>query len=557
MTLSGYLGDLNYWGGISLHSVKTFTATPDLPLSFEMDRVSIDPLSFDGITASTAARTGVLMAGTDRSPYFFFGQNAGETGWEVNVNATGSGTALADFASIADFGSHHMQMIADGTYVSVYLDGVFGGTFDFPVATGITFDVAVYARDLNDAVTGVFDNVKIQNIYPAITVAPDTVSTIVGMNDNTVTVTIPRFLNATADAQVTVASANPSVAVAEGATGGSLTLTFPLGAANTQTFKVKALAPGVTTLNVTSAQGATVANGVNVTVLPAPKVVLQEEFAGNQIDSAVWSLDDTPLTEGGTLNADSSTYITNGMLAMVAHCETADWTGYSLLSKSTYAASELSPVDFDIDRVKMEYVQIGGNTTKERAGVWVKSGTNYVFFNFLDTHDGSANGWRYNVVKGSTADTALPADGVGMSAFGAASFNTLGSHRLKVQVNGASVKLYVDGVFGASVPFAATDDIVFGFGAYANYSNDAGNIVRAFWDNATVTTYPEAAELGSLAVAKQANGDVVVSWTGAGTLQSSTGLPGGWTDVSPAPTGTSYTVPAASQGGARFFRLRQ
>ena len=54
----------------------------------------------------------------------------------------------------------------------------------------------------------------------------------------------------------------------------------------------------------------------------------------------------------------------------------------------------------------------------------------------------------------------------------------------------------------------------------------------------------------------QANGKVVIAWSGTGTLQSTTALLGGWTDVTPAPTGTSYTTTVSAQK-QQFFRLRQ
>jgi hypothetical protein len=63
----------------------------------------------------------------------------------------------------------------------------------------------------------------------------------------------------------------------------------------------------------------------------------------------------------------------------------------------------------------------------------------------------------------------------------------------------------------------------------------------------TPTTTP-----GPLSAAFQ-NGKVVVSWTGGGTLQTTTSLPGTWTDV---PASTSpYSV--SPTGGAAFYRLRQ
>jgi hypothetical protein len=51
-----------------------------------------------------------------------------------------------------------------------------------------------------------------------------------------------------------------------------------------------------------------------------------------------------------------------------------------------------------------------------------------------------------------------------------------------------------------------------------------------------------------------ADGKVTISWTGTGTLQQTTDLVN-WTDVTPQPTGNSYTVSPATASHA-FYRLR-
>ena len=345
LVVSGTTDVASYWAGATLNTVKSFTATSDLPLSFEMDRVSIDAVSADGVTPSTAARTGVLMRNADLSQYILFAQNVGETGWEVNATATGSGTAIPQFAGITDNTSHRLKLVANGTTVELFLDGASGGSYAFPVNAGIYFDIVSYARDINDAVKGVFDNVKIENVYPPIAVSPTGISTATGVNTNLVAVTIPRLLSATSQVKVTVASSDPSVAFAEGASNGSLTLVFPAGGTNVQTFKVTTLASGVATLSLTSDQGVAVANGVNVTVTPSPVVALSDDFSASAMDETKWVLDSTPLTEGGTATADSSVFTTNGLMEILVQCETADWPGFALFTKKSYTASALSPVD--------------------------------------------------------------------------------------------------------------------------------------------------------------------------------------------------------------------
>ncbi|EEF57776.1 hypothetical protein, partial [Pedosphaera parvula] len=63
-----------------------------------------------------------------------------------------------------------------------------------------------------------------------------------------------------------------------------------------------------------------------------------------------------------------------------------------------------------------------------------------------------------------------------------------------------------------------------------------------------VTTHPH---LNSPVVA---NGNVMLSWSGAGILQKATQLsPGNWSDVTPQPGASSYITPS---GGTAFYRLR-
>jgi hypothetical protein len=52
---------------------------------------------------------------------------------------------------------------------------------------------------------------------------------------------------------------------------------------------------------------------------------------------------------------------------------------------------------------------------------------------------------------------------------------------------------------------------------------------------------------------RAASGKVTLNWTGTATLQSATSLTGSWSNVSPAPTGNTFTVAIGS--GDLFFRL--
>jgi hypothetical protein len=137
------------------------------------------------------------------------------------------------------------------------------------------------------------------------------------------------------------------------------------------------------------------------------------------------------------------------------------------------------------------------------------------------------------------------------------SLNDLGDHHITVEANGSVVKFFVDGIYGGSAPFPYTNGISFGLGSYVDTGNNLGSVVEGYFANPTVSGPAPVSPVGAkLAIAMQANGQLLISWTGSGTLQSASSLSGGWAAVTPAPTGTSYTVsPAANK--MLFFRLLQ
>ncbi|HTI68930.1 MAG TPA: hypothetical protein VMF06_03130, partial [Candidatus Limnocylindria bacterium] len=475
LTLGGTLDIDQYWGGISVKTVKSYTATKDLPLVVDVDRVSIDPLSSDGVTDSTAVRSGVFLTTGDRSKFLFFAENYTESGWEVNLNPgnpTGGGTSIAAFAAASDTGSHHIKLVSDGDTTEVFLDGVSGGRFAFPVSSGIFVELGAYTRALGDSVVAKFDKAKIENVLPCITVAPAGILAVAGQNTNTVTVTVPKLLNATANATVTVASSNPGVAVPAGGTGGSLTLTFLAGGASSQSFQVNALAAGTATFTLSNGLGACVDGSVDITVTPAPSVLLSDTF-DTGFDALKWIIDARPLVDG-TATAESGITSVDGVLNIAVVADVSNWPGLGLLSAQSFAAGPTTPLLFDIDRVKLDYVLVTGTGAKESAGVWVMdtNNGNYVFFSEYVTHDGTENGWRYNRSIGQAGDTPVTGAGVKIAAFEGPQYNEQGRHHVKVVVNGASVNLYLDGVFGATVPFPSTNGLVFGFANHVAAATD-------------------------------------------------------------------------------------
>jgi hypothetical protein len=117
--------------------------------------------------------------------------------------------------------------------------------------------------------------------------------------------------------------------------------------------------------------------------------------------------------------------------------------------------------------------------------------------------------------------------------------------------NGSTVRLYLDDVFGAEVPFPFAQGLTFGFGAYVGAATD---IVRGYFDDARITG--GSAPVGGRLSAGPQGASIGISWTGTGVLQFTDSLsPVNWQDVTPPPTGNSLTV-TPTPGGNRFYRLR-
>lgn len=533
--------ETDFWPGASVKTAKSYVATRDLHLSVEVERVSIDPFG-------TAARSGVLLTTADRSRFVFFSQNVGEGGWRVNVNpgsATGSGSNIAAFDTLdEDLASHRMKLVADGQAVEVFLDGVSSGRFPFEVTSGIFVELGAYARAAGDYVLGKFDNVKIEQVLPCITLSSQNVSMTAAETAKQVTITVPQLLNDAAPVSVTVTSSNPAVAVPSGAAAnGALTLNFAAGASNTQTITVTPVGLGSATFSIASNPQACVSSALTVEVVAVPQVLLSDDFTS--LNSANWTEDATAL-DTGIATLESGITVENGQVKIDVTAESPLWPGFSLLSAKTYSASPTEPVTFEIDRTKLEFVLTTGTGAEQRTGIWIREpGGNFVFFNDYVAHDGRNFGWRYNTVDDPSGA------GANIAAFDGGNFDDRGKHRMKIVANGATVKLYLDGVFGTEVPFPFAKGLTFGLSTYVD---ETGNVARGFFDNAQISGGSAPTPPRLTATLEGAN--IVISWSADGTLQFTDSLsPPNWQNVTPAPTGRSVNI--SVQGASRFYRIQQ
>jgi hypothetical protein len=103
------------------------------------------------------------------------------------------------------------------------------------------------------------------------------------------------------------------------------------------------------------------------------------------------------------------------------------------------------------------------------------------------------------------------------------------------------------------VPFPVSENIVFAVGTYVAAATDK---VTGTFDNVMISGTGETGDL--LTATRQADGTIVITWPGSGVLQSSPDPsdPGGWVDVTPAPSGNTHTIPPGAQTSQAFFQLR-
>ena len=110
----------NWWGGLALAPVPTFTASSDSPLTFEVQRVShlrVDNQA-TGAGENSSTRTSVWITDAARENYVLFSHNSNEGGWTYNKrvgdpddNPTAGGANIFEFnTEDANFGVHTMRM---------------------------------------------------------------------------------------------------------------------------------------------------------------------------------------------------------------------------------------------------------------------------------------------------------------------------------------------------------------------------------------------------------------------------------------------------------------
>ncbi len=528
------------WAGASAKTVNGYIAVQDLNLVFEVDRVSIDQFG-------TAGRAGVMITNGDRSQYVLLTQQYDENdnvSWQANVNPgspSGAGVAISAFNQFDGLGEYRIGMVANGSEVEVFVNGVSGGRFPFEVTTGIHFELGAYAQTTDDDAEGKFDNVKIENVLPCVETSADNITLTLADRSQSFEVFVPQLLNADQDVQVTITSSNPGAAIPAGATGGSLVLNFPAGSASTQSVNVLPVGLGTTQFSLSNNAGACDEAGVKVSVTAVPDTLFSDDFSSGTLSG--WNEESEALDGTGLPTETSGIRMENGQVMIDVTVEVALWPGFALFTSDTFAASATEPLSFELDRTDLDFVLTTGAGSEQRTGVYIRdSSGNFIFFNDYVAHDGRNYGWRYNKSVGD-ADDDPSGTGVNIPAFDGGKFDDREGHTMKILANGETVKLYLDGVFGVEIPFAASSGISFGF---ATYCDEAGNIAIGYFDNAVIKggSVPFVAQ-GNIEGYSVQDGNILIEYTG--TLKSATQATGPYAPVAGAASPYSVTPAKAAE----------
>ncbi len=263
----------DFWGGFSLATERSFSASAESPLTFEITRVSDDGVG--------TTRSAIWITDQTRSHYVFFSHNVVEGGWQFNRrigqagdNPTGSGTNIDAFDALDEsLGSHRMKMVANGATVQLFLDDQLGAEVDFPLIENIIFEFGVYARAVGDEAIAAFDDLEIRSDlptgFPCAALSPNQLNVFAG-EQGTFTLTVPKLLLADQAAVITVSSSDPDVATIVGANGaGELQINFPRGSENVAQVQVEGVSGGLATIEIAASDPVCVANAAAVSVSSA------------------------------------------------------------------------------------------------------------------------------------------------------------------------------------------------------------------------------------------------------------------------------------------------
>ncbi len=466
----------NYWGGGSFYTAEGYKASLMSPVIFEVTRNSM----YYG--NSTGARSAITIRSEDGSRWITFAElrdDTGYIGWSYNdsiAKPTGAGIAISSLSDKNDIGSHEVKLLATGSTVTLYIDGVEGITLDFPVSEGIHFGLGAYARQVGDSTGCSFSNVKIYGSETPLGEPVQIVSSPVSIQVNE---------GGTASFSVSATGEN---LVYEWYKDG---VAIDYISSPTYTIEeVTAADEGVYTVQVSNEINTMKSSPAYLTVLSGMRDPYYEDEL-TTIDSNKWNVSTrgfeyltNPLGDCESVITESEEGITIDVTLTHNY-----WGGRAYYFKEGFKASVENPAIFEVVRKQMSYEGTGARTS-----IIISNADGTKWINMAELNDENVHyGWGYNKLTGAPDDKS---DGriVEMTNINSvAGITDMGEHTLKMVANGSTVELYVDNVLGAVLDFPESE-VYFGFGVYARMVPDkaSGTFAKAkLWGESTGGDEPE------------------------------------------------------------------
>ena len=310
---------------------------------------------------------------------------------------------------------------------------------------------------------------------------------------------------------------------------------------------------GAYTVLVSNRDGKVMSDAAMVTVLNG--LLFSDDFSAPALDPESWVNYATPFEYAANPNGRGESTITTGEGLTIDFTLTDNyWGGDAYYVTGEYSVAN-GPVIFEVNRKAFAF---DDSATGARCSFIVSSklplnDSAAKWINFSDSRDDVGYiGWGYNDSLTKPAGQAVL-----MNALNAIpGMMDKGNHTVRIVVNGQTADFYVDGILGASVPFAVQEGIRFGVGAYTRMAPDHMTVTFGsanVWAN-TDEPQPEVPMLGWEVV----DGNLVLTWSASSKLESADSADAtAWVEVQGGEIESGrmkLVVPIDSTLGSIYFR---
>ena len=158
-----FAGTMDYWGAKALLSNQSFTASGESPVKITVD---FGPLTcFSGVSVGE----GIILRTLDYSSFFAIRNCRSQTGdeysWGYNLEKNVSSTKpyqWLGFDTATQSEPRTLEITYDGQSLSMTLDGVSGGTYEWVCGGPFHVELGFYARETGASGSGSFDAIKVE-----------------------------------------------------------------------------------------------------------------------------------------------------------------------------------------------------------------------------------------------------------------------------------------------------------------------------------------------------------------------------------------------------------